>query len=86
MLCAAVIDCEIARIDRQRADALEARRADAGVRPYGLPRLRSAQRQLTLGVTLIGHGAYRGVVGLMRDLLGVRISEGTVHNVHQAAA
>ena len=33
-----------------------------------------------------GHCSYRGIVELMRDLLGVRISEGTIHNVHQAAA
>jgi hypothetical protein len=43
MLCAAVIDCEIAWIERQLTDALEARRVHAGVRPDGLPRFRSAQ-------------------------------------------
>lgn len=53
---------------------------------FDLPVTKTWLRQLTLGVTLIGHGSYRGVVELMRDLLGVRISEGTVHNVHQAAA
>jgi len=53
---------------------------------FALPVTKTWLRQLTLGVTLIGHGSYRGVVELMRDLLGVRISEGTVHNVHQAAA
>jgi hypothetical protein len=43
-------------------------------------------RQLTLSLTLICHSSYRGVVELMRDLLGVPISEGTDHNVHQLAA
>ena len=43
-------------------------------------------RQLTLGLSLICHSSYRGVVELMRDLLGVGISEGTVHNIHLAAA
>lgn len=43
-------------------------------------------RQLILVLTLICHSSYRGVVELMRDLLGVSISEGTVHNVHEAAA
>ena len=43
-------------------------------------------RQLTLSLTLICHSSYRGVVELMHDLLGVSISEGTVHNVHQLAA
>lgn len=41
--------------------------------------------QLTLSLTLICHSSYRSVVELMRDLLGVSISEGTVHNVHQTA-
>ena len=53
---------------------------------FQLPVTKTWLRQLTLGVTLIGHGSYRGVVELMRDLLGVRISEGSIHNVHQAAA
>ena len=53
---------------------------------FELPVAKTWLRQLTLGFTLIGHGSYRGVVELMRDLLGVRISEGTVHNVRQAAA
>ncbi len=43
-------------------------------------------QQLTLSLTLICHSSYRGVVELMRDLLGVSISEGTVHNIHQSAA
>ena len=53
---------------------------------FELPVTKTWLRQLTLGVTLIGHGSYRGVVELVRDLLGVSISEATVHNVHQAAA
>src|SRR5476649_1603239 len=43
-------------------------------------------RRVVVAVLLICHSSYRGVVELMRDLLGVSISEGTVHNVHQAAA
>jgi len=43
-------------------------------------------RQLMLSLTLICHSSYRGVVEWMRDLLGVTVSEGTVHNVHQGAA
>lgn len=53
---------------------------------FELPVTKTWLRQLTLGLTLICHSSYRGVVELMRDLLGVRISEGTIHNVHQAAA
>src|SRR5665647_3087265 len=53
---------------------------------FELPVTKIWLRQLTLGLTLICHSSYRGVVELMRDLLGMPISEGTVHNVHQAAA
>ena len=42
-------------------------------------------QQLTLGLTLICHSSYRGVVELMRDVLGVCISAATVHNLHQVA-
>lgn len=53
---------------------------------FELPVTRMWRRQLTLCVTLIGHGSCRGIVELMRDLLGVQISEGTVLNIRQAAA
>ena len=53
---------------------------------FELPVTKIWLRQLTLGLSLICRSSYRGVVELMRDLLGVSISEGTVHNVHQAAA
>jgi hypothetical protein len=53
---------------------------------FELPVTKTWLRQLTLGLTLVCHSSYRGVVELMRDLLGVRISEGTIHNVHQVAA
>ncbi len=53
---------------------------------FALPVTKTSLRQLTLGLSLICHSSYRGVVELMRDLLGVRISEGTIHNIHQAAA
>ena len=53
---------------------------------FELPVTKTWLRQLTLGLSLICHSSYRGVVELMRDLLGVRISEATIHNVHQTAA
>lgn len=53
---------------------------------FELPVTKIWLRQLTLRLTLICHSSYLGVVELMRDLLGMPISEGTVHNVHQAAA
>src|SRR5262249_49907932 len=42
-------------------------------------------RQVTLGLTLICHSSYRGVVEFCRDLLDVPISVGTVQYIHRAA-
>jgi hypothetical protein len=42
-------------------------------------------RQVIVGLALICHSSYRGVVEFLRDLLGVAISVGTVHDVLQAA-
>ena len=36
-------------------------------------------RQVIVGLALICHSSYRGVVEFLRDLLGVAISIGTVH-------
>ena len=42
-------------------------------------------RQVIVGLTLICRGSYRGVVEFLRDLLGVPVSLGCVHDVLQAA-
>ncbi len=42
-------------------------------------------RQVIVGLTLICHTSYRGVVEFLRDLLGSSISVGTVHHVLQSA-
>ncbi|MGI4943270.1 MAG: hypothetical protein ACRYHQ_22365 [Janthinobacterium lividum] len=42
-------------------------------------------RQVIVGLTLICRGSYRGIVEFLRDLLGVSISVGCVHDVLQAA-
>jgi len=42
-------------------------------------------RQVIVALTLICHSAYRGVVEFLRDLLGLPISVGCVHDVLQAA-
>jgi hypothetical protein len=42
-------------------------------------------RQVIVALPLICHSSYRGVVEFMRDLLGISISLGTVHNELQAA-
>jgi len=42
-------------------------------------------RQMAVGLVLIGRSSYRGVVEFLRDLLGVSVSIGCVHDVLQAA-
>src|SRR4051795_2073193 len=42
-------------------------------------------RQVIVGLTLICRGSYRGVVEFLRDLLGVPVILGCVHDVLQAA-
>src|SRR6478672_5325920 len=42
-------------------------------------------RQVIVGLALICHSAYRGIIEFLRDLLGVTISIGTVHHVLQSA-
>ena len=42
-------------------------------------------RQVIVGLTLICHSSYRGVVEFLRDLLGLPVSVGCVHDVIQAA-
>ncbi len=41
--------------------------------------------QVIVGLTLICRSSYRGVVEFLRDLLGLSISVGTVHQVLQSA-
>ncbi len=42
-------------------------------------------RQVIVGLTLICRSSYRGVVEFLRDLLGLPVSVGCVHDVLQAA-
>jgi hypothetical protein len=53
---------------------------------FSLPVTKRWLEQATLGLTMIAHAPMRGVVEFMHDLLGVSISLGTVHNIHQRAA
>jgi hypothetical protein len=41
--------------------------------------------QVIVGLALVGRGSYRGVVEFVRDLLGIAVSTGCVHDVLQAA-
>ncbi|MBK7002915.1 MAG: hypothetical protein IPH35_24130 [Rhodoferax sp.] len=52
---------------------------------FHLPVTKTWLSQITLCLTLVCHSSYRGVVEFMRDMLGVSISEGSVHNLHQLA-
>ena len=53
---------------------------------FYLPVTKAWMHQVALSLTLICHSSYRGVVEFMRDILGVSISAGGVHNLHQLAA
>ncbi len=53
---------------------------------FHLPVTKSWLYQLILGVVLICHSSYRGVVELFRDLFDLPISIGTVHNRLEATA
>jgi hypothetical protein len=48
---------------------------------FSLPVTKSWLRQAALGLTLICHSSYRGVFEFYRDLLGVNLSVGMVHNI-----
>jgi hypothetical protein len=54
---------------------------------FHLPVTKAWLQQLTLGLVLICHSSYRGVVELCRDLFDYPLSLGTVHNLaHRAVA
>ena len=53
---------------------------------FHLPVTKSWLYQLILGLVLICHSSYRGVVELFRDLFDTSISVGTVHNRLEATA
>src|SRR5260370_17983341 len=48
---------------------------------FHLPVTRTWLRQATLALTLTCRSSYRGVVEFIRDLLGVSVSVGAVHNL-----
>jgi hypothetical protein len=69
--------------DRAQAaldDAFTPTAADDQILGY-LPITKHWLKQAALGLTLICHSSYRGVHEFCRDLLGVNLSIGTVHNV-----
>jgi hypothetical protein len=53
---------------------------------FELPVTKRWLRQVIVALPLICHSSYRGVIEFLRDLLGVSISVGTIHNLLQSAA
>ena len=53
---------------------------------FQLPVTQTWLRQVIVGLPLICRSSYRGVVEFMRDLLGVTVSVGSVHEVLHGAA
>ena len=53
---------------------------------FSLPVTKRWLEQVTLALTMVAHASMRGVMEFMHDVLGVSISLGTVHNIHQRAA
>ena len=52
---------------------------------FYLPVTKAWLRQAVIGLVLLCHGSYRGVIEFLRDSLDTPISLGTVHNIVQAA-
>src|SRR5215468_3179436 len=64
--------------------AFHPRRHDPEVLFY-LPVTRAWLRGLVLALVLVCHSSFRGVIEVLRDLFGRRISLGTVHNIVRSA-
>lgn len=48
---------------------------------FHLPVTKTWLRQAVIGLVLLCHGSYRGVIEFLRDLLDIRLCIGTVHNI-----
>jgi len=53
---------------------------------FSLPVTKRRLEQVTLALQMVAHASMRGVEEFMHDVLGVSISLGTVHNIHQRTA
>jgi len=63
------------------AQAFAAKQSDDHQVLFYLPVTKAWLRQLVLGLLLICHSSFRGVVELLRDLFDYSLSVGTVHNI-----
>jgi hypothetical protein len=76
-----------ADIAQAALDSAFASTADDDKVLFQLPVTKAWLKQAALGLTLICHSSYRGVHEFCRDLLGVNMAVGSVHNlVHDAIA
>ncbi len=73
------------KVQRSLDETFEPTPADDEVL-FHLPVTKNWLYQLILGLVLICHSSYRGVVELLRDLFDTPVSIGTVHNRLQATA
>lgn len=53
---------------------------------FYLPVTKGWLRQFIVALTLLCHASSRGIIELLRDLLNLDISQGTIHNILQAVA
>ena len=75
---------QAAKAEHALDNAFTAPDPDADRVLFHLPVTKAWLQQLTLGLVLICHSSYRGVVELCRDLFDYALSVGTVHNfVHR---
>jgi hypothetical protein len=78
---------QAAKAEQALDDAFAPPDPDADRALFHLPVTKAWLQQLTLGLVLICHSSYRGVVELCRDLFDYPLSLGTVHNLaHRAVA
>jgi hypothetical protein len=70
---------------QQALDGAFAADADEQRVLFTLPVTKSLLRQIVLGLILLCHSSFRGVVEFFADVLGWRLSLGTVHNIVHAA-
>lgn len=75
---------QIHTAERALGQAFAPRRPSGDVL-FCLPVTKAWIEQLVLGLVLIGHSSYRGVVELLEDLFDYPLALGTVHNIVQSA-
>ena len=73
------------KVASEALDEAFAAKTDSSVL-FNLPVTKSWLNQLVLSLALICHSSYRGVTEILRNVVGVSVSLGIVHNLIQQAA